>query len=209
MANVNVISVNPSKKTTAELNPEILNVLARKCRPADMELKEIRLKSILNLVTGININTTSWLSQRLLISRVIIGLTMIALAFTANIDFTQFNVAYIVFALALAIICGFAQRTLSTIAAIVCLSMAATYMSGLTFYQFMDSAFSLPVISTAFEAILWTIIFGALALFGPGIYSADQMIRRKTFRTYKNKMAAVALREADARMTYKAFQVTQ
>lgn len=174
-----------------------------------MDLKEIRLKNVLNLFTGININTTPWLSQRLLVSRVVIGVSMIALALTANVDFAQFNVAYVALAFAVALICGFAQRALCTIASVVCISMAATYMSGLTFYQFMDSAFSLPVISTAFEAILWTLIFGALALFGPGIYSVDQLLRRKTFRSYKNKMAAAAQQEAKDRMTYKAFQVTQ
>lgn len=185
MNNTNVISINPSKKTTGQINTEFWAKMARKCRVRELDYKLIRFKSVLNIFTGINKNVSETTSKKLLITRVVIASLVIFYAITTLYSIPMIN-TYIYFTTAVLLLLGCAQRLLMT-ALSVALLITGLFPEG--------------------------IIAGMLAFFGPGIYSIDQLLRRSIFRTYKKSVFKRArLKELNLqklRMTYKAFQVLQ
>lgn len=182
MSNVNVISVNPSKKTTGEINSEFWAKMARRCRVSETNHKLIRFKSVVNAITGINNSISAATSRKLLWTRLAIAAIFIYSAITAFSTEPAITVA-IYLSLGAVTFSGFAQRPVMIAMCAVCT------ITGL-FTEF-------------------AIVFGILAYFGPGIYSVDQLIRRKAFRAYKKSMLRRARHQEEQRLTYKAFQVAQ
>lgn len=182
MSNVNVISVNPSKKTTGEINSEFWAKMARKCRVSESNHKLIRFKSVVNAISGINNSITPATSRKLMWVRITIAAILIYSAISA-----------------------FSTEPAITVA--LYLSMGAVTFLGFAQRPVMIAMCAVSAISGMFTE--FAIIFGILAYFGPGIYSVDQLLRRKVFRTYKKSMLKRARHQEELRMTYKAFQVAQ
>lgn len=210
--NFKVISVNPSQKTVGAKYSGLLKSMTRHCRPIEVNIKAIRLKTLVNIVSGINKNINEAMSGKLLLARCLVGISLICFAILKNISSISM---WIGLGIGTALILGFQTRILSTASALM-LSVISLFKffpdisiidaSQIEIYLGKAAA-GIPLYGI--ECVLTAIIFAALAFFGPGKYSADQIIRQKVFRAIKrnsntrNKKKREHL--AAERLSYRAF----
>ncbi len=208
MADVKVISVNPGKNTIGALNFEFIEKVARTCRPVGKVIYNQRVKSICNSIFGINKSTTNVGSAKLLLIRAMIAAFFISLGiFNLNINFlsAEFNIHLFDIVIGGMILLGFFARIASICGFILYASMAALPLFGVS-----PSFLSITAATPDITAISQSLIFLFLAITGPGRYCIDQLLRNWILRITKRKAAKRAkrknLREAEVRMSYKAWK---
>lgn len=211
--NFRVISVNPSQKTVGAiksdlLQSELLATVARRCRPQEINIRSMRLKTLINLFFGINKNVNEAFSGKLLFSRCAVSVALIGFA-----AFTAFStpISWIALGLGIAFLLGFQTRIIASAATISLLfaSLAKIYpeislINASAFELYMGKmASAIPF--SEIECLLTATIFAALSYFGPGRYSLDQIIRRSAFRAIKRSSIARKHRRAEQRLSYRAY----
>lgn len=152
------------------------------------------------------------MSGKLLLARCLAGALLICFA-TFN-GFTS-HASWFAFGIGLAFVIGFQTRITATLSALALLIVSVfkffpdisiiNASSADIFFGKMAAGIPLSWV----ECILTALIFTTLAFFGPGRYSADQIIRRKTFKAIKrnasNRIRRQRKQRAQNRMSYKAF----
>lgn len=201
MSKVQIISVNPAKKTLGALHPELLEKVARTCRiPAAPKPQSI-FKTSVNTFFGINKGMTKAVSSRLLLTRVLLGVWFIISGITAGIDPFTINLSMLSTIFGGMLVLGILNRPASLAAAVlfaISAVGAATDISGtITLQNFISSD---PF------AILSCILCISIAICGPGLFSVDQLIRRSMLHLARTIRKRNATRKAERRLSYRAFQ---
>lgn len=196
MANVNVISVNPSQKTLGSLHPEMLDKVARGCRVSTAS-SDASIKSAVNLFFGISKNSLP-VSGKMFAVRAIASAWFIISGIASGVDFALFNAGALNIILGGMIFLGLFTRV-SALAAIGMLLTSFTMNDVLTMdFAAFVSANAITLISSG--------VCMMVAIMGPGFYSTDQIIRRSIFKGIKNYNKNRAVHSAEMRLSYKAFQ---
>lgn len=194
----NVISINPGQKTLGQLHQE-----AERYNPVVKQLvstisSTVRLKACLNFFTGIDTKTMKGASARILLLRLFTAGLMASFAYAVMnpsvlaisdavlvpaLDSVQGNIALStsIFVMAASILLGFMTRIVS--------------VAAFPYFIPMVLQGTLPI------SIASALLFVALGyiILGPGIFSADQCIRKAIFRNYKRRARRLAIRPATPR----------
>lgn len=201
MSKVQIISVNPAKKTLGALHPELWEKVARTCRiPAAPKPQSI-FKTSVNTLFGINKGITPVVSARLLIIRILLGTWFIISGVSAGVDPYTINLSMLSIIFGGMMILGLFNRMASLVAAAlfaVAAVGAAIDISGAV------SAHTL--VSADPYALLSCILCVSMAICGPGLFSIDQLIRRGLMHAAKRIRIRNRARRASRRMSYKAFE---
>lgn len=207
-----VISVNPSQKTIGAINTDLLASVARHCRPADINIKSMRLKTLVNLFFGINKNVNEAFSGKLLFARCAVAVILIC--FAAMTGFATLS-AWIAVAVATTLLLGFQTRIITSLAAITMIGISIVkFYPEISIINASDAEIFISRIAagiplSGIECLLTAAFFAALAIFGPGRFSADQILRRKAFSAIKRNSVKRARQHrnqlANQRMSYRAF----
>ena len=182
----NVISINPGQKTLGQLHQE-----AERYNPVVKQLvsttsSTVRLKACLNFFTGIDTKTMKGASARILLLRLFTAVLLASFAYAVMnpsvlaisdavlvpaLDSVQGNIALStsIFVMAASILLGFMTRIVS--------------VAAFPYFIPMVLQGTLPI------SIASALLFVALGyiILGPGIFSADQCIRKTIFRSYKRR----------------------
>lgn len=182
----NVISINPGQKTLGQLHQE-----AERYNPVVKQLvstisSTVRLKACLNFFTGIDTKTMKGASARILLLRLFTAGLLASFAYAVlnpsvlaisdavlvpALDSVQGNIALStsIFVMAASILSGFMTRIVS--------------VAAFPYFIPMVLQGTLPI------SIASALLFVALGyiILGPGIFSADQCIRKAIFRNYKRR----------------------
>lgn len=189
----NVISINPGQKTLGQLHQE-----AERYNPVVKQLvstisSTVRLKACLNFFTGIDTKTMKGASARILLLRLFTAVLLASFAYAVinpavltvsdavlvpALDSVQGNIALStsIFVMAASILLGFMTRIVS--------------VAAFPYFIPMVLPGTLPI------SIASALLFVALGyiILGPGIFSADQCIRKAIFRNYKRRARRLAIR---------------
>lgn len=208
--NINIISINPGRKTFGEMNLEMARMdVSAKSKAGSSTLK--RFKSVINFLSGINPGVTAKWSTKILFLRLIAGATLMATGFLNYFGEFSYNVPSMLIILGSILIIGLFTRVLSILgAALFATVMATTYM-GVTLPYLPQTIVPFGELNYAY--LLCSVLLLICAMIGPGRFSIDQMIRTGAFSIKRNKIKKrnkKAMRksekQAEMRMTYKAFQ---
>lgn len=207
MADVNVISVNPSKQTLGALNFEFMHKMARTCRPMAQAIHTPRFKTVCNFIFGINKNVTPAWSAKLFFSRAIISAFFIAIGIIGILSGAEgIRQAVSIFNIVIGgmLFLGFFARIASFAGFLLNASIAVSAALG---YTWSLSAASVATFEMAevTQALLLLIV----AISGPGRYSIDQILRRAIFRKAKyqtlKRSRSIKYKESAIRMSYRAW----
>lgn len=208
MADVNVISVNPGKKTLGALNLEFVEKMARTCRPITMGIHSPRTKTICNFIFGINKYVSSSWSSKLWLLRSVIAVYFISvgiLAIMSGAEGIHFGISVANIVMGGMIFLGFLARISATAGFLLYASAAVTAALG---YVWHLSSSEIPVFET--ETVMQALLMLVIAVAGPGRYSVDQLLRRFIFRKAKYRALRRSrirnARDISARLSYKAWQ---
>lgn len=203
MADVNVISINPGKKTLGALNIDVIEKVARSCRPAGHAIRIPKTKTVCNFIFGINKAVTSAWSSKLWICRSIISALFIAegiISVMAGVSGTDLHLAIFNIIAGTLIFPGLFTRITAISGFILYLAMGAASIPGL------GLSFPVPAHEGLdFGALAQSSAFLFLAITGPGRYSIDQLLRRSIFLSAKRRAIKRARNAAARRLSYKAW----
>lgn len=205
MAQVNVISVNPSKQTLGALNTERIENLARSCHSGDAAIHFPGLKSVCRFAFGVGNTASNNFSAKLALVRVVaafvLGIATMSLTSILPISANQTLIATITIGSLIAL--GLFER-LASLAGFIALTSiiisSALGMGGLT--EFLSSPSNVLTAMIAFGYL-------ALSILGPGSFSIDKILGRAVYRTVKQQIerrkVRKALHKAELRNSYKAW----
>ncbi len=210
MADVKVISVNPGIKTVGALNFEFIGKVARTCSsPVSKAVNNQRVKKVCNHIFGIDRSSTDVEATKLLLIRVIAAVFLVALGITgldpvqltADPDINIFNIV-----IGCMILSGLFTRIAS-----ICGFLLYAFLVASQFYGLGSSITATSGSATPDLALIcMSMIFLFLAITGPGRYCIDQLLRMGIVRIAERKSDKRSqrknLREAEARMSYKAWR---
>ena len=196
MNDINVISIDPSRETKASMHPELFRDFAKKYKDIRDSSVSIDAKpmarSIINFLFGINKRVSTGVSVKLLILRVVIGSILIAYAGLSFEGNQPTLLTWTELILGASIITGFFSRIVS-IAALSLIGYAC-FSDFLNLGTF-DFSLTLPLLTSVVFLII-----------GPGIFSFDQLFRCAFFRIAKRREHIRAIKLAQDRLSYKAYQ---
>lgn len=209
MAQVDVISVNPSKKTLGAINIENIEQMAREYCPTTSSIKLPGFKSICNSIFG-STGTTSRLSSTKLVSvRLLSAIMLIGTSFcltpAAKISF---NVHLFAIVIAAMIAFGVFERLSSALAAVTFGVITALSIPAVGSFHDLIPYLSNPNI---FLGMFTSAMMLIVAILGPGKFSLDMILKRLIYGCVRNKIVDYRrnafLREADKRLSYKAWSM--
>lgn len=200
---INVISVNPAKKSLGALHPELLGRMMKSCRIPKKIVSASGFSPIVNFIFGINKSVTTGWSGKLFVIRLLVSAYLIFNGIGSAPDFSAFNIAGV------QIILG-GMLFLGLFARIASIASAGIFgWNAISFLASAPEAAVMPDTSLILSAVLCVIA----AITGPGRFSIDQLIRRSLVRAAKKRAIVQRRRKrritSEERMCYKAFQVLQ
>ena len=204
MADVNVISVNPGKKTLGALNIDLISKVARSCRPVSRAIRTPRFKTVCNVVFGINKSVTPSWSSKLWLSRSVVSAYFLItgiIGISASTGNALHALSIFNIVAACMIFLGFLSRIASASGFMLYAAIAVSAAFG---YSWHLSSATTPVFESM--AVMQAIMYLLIAVTGPGRYSIDQLLRRYIFRKAKRRAILRARHAAENRMSYKAWR---
>lgn len=194
MADVKVISVNPSDQTLGAINTAKLESIARSLRMNEASFSLPGLKAICQFIFGVNPTAKKIASSKPAIVRIVMaGLFVLSASFTMGGAF---------FALAL---------IFSGMIAIGFFDRIASFSGFALLIGLIISSFGGSPMET-YEIILFTVMAAgllAVSIIGPGAWSIDKFMSRALYSKVKTGIARHreerALRDAEIRLSYKAW----
>lgn len=200
---INVISVNPAKKSLGALHPELLGRMMKNCRIPKKIAQASGFNPIVNCIFGINKTVTIGWSGKLFVVRILVSAFLILNGIAAAPDFSAFNVAAAQIVLGGMLFIGLFSR----IAAIASASIYGWEI--ISVITASSEPWAIPDTALILSVTLCVIA----AITGPGRFSVDQIIRRSLVRAAKRKAIARRRRKTrediEKRTSYEAFQVLQ
>lgn len=207
-AKVNVISINPAKKTIGALHPELLERVAKGYKAMDDAMPKPHLKNFFNLFFGINKSVKAGWSGKLFAIRFFVAAYFLGIGIMSATSFPSADVPTLMICTGAMIFLGLFERVLSFAGFLLLGSIALTSALGISW--------DLQPISTPFfneQAAFCSLFALILAIIGPGRYSIDQIMRHTIYAAAKRRQARRisrnAERAADMRMSYRAWQAAE
>lgn len=200
MADIDVISINPTQQTLGALHPEVIEmVIGRQADPRrdafrrETSRRSVSLKTRLNFFFGINSGVGKNISSKLLACRMLFG------GFMAFCGVCAIGVAPLEVA-----------SSMIVVGALLVLGLFARIS---TFCSFLSTGFFAATGIMAGSAIDSTMILlsmGSLifCILGPGYISADSIIRNTFFRLMKKADIHQRVKKEKERLSYRAYHLS-
>lgn len=209
MAQINVISVNPSKQTLGALNIENIERVARIYQPGERSFSFPGLKSVCNFIFGLNKSVTPAFSVKLALIRTIAAGMLVLSAMTAMpLEVSGYSLQIVSFVIAGMMLVGFFSRLVSFAA----FSFTAV-VTGISIHESLLANYDIMA-ALANPSIMLSIVIAsgllAMSILGPGRLSIDQILNRAIYKTLSAKIiehrARRRERKAEIRLSYKAWR---
>lgn len=205
--NINVISINPGRKSFGEINFELPRINVSEEIISKSSSKTRHFRSFINFLTGINPGVTTKWSIKILTQRLIAGGTLIAAGIMDFNGFLDFDLPTVMIITGALVLSGLFTRIASAIGGIAFGAIAVLSYLGIANPYLPTYPISAGEINFAY--VLYAGLLLNAMISGPGRFSIDQLIRSGAFalrrRSIKNNIRK-AHRKAELRMSYKAFQ---
>lgn len=193
MSSINLISIDPAQSAKSALHPEVFERLARQCK-VTAATKDITVsyKKVINSFFGISKKTTKKFSLTALTLRVVAAVALCSLSLSQGMDFSGFSISWIIAGLAVSLLSGCLTRLSSGVAFVASAFMAYSAFSATGMIEV------LPIICMAFSFLF--------LLIGPGLFSADQLLRKAMIKGARKNARRKANRLAERRLSYQAMR---
>ena len=209
MAQVNVISVNPSKQTLGALNIESIEKMARSYNPnATPSLQLPGLKTLCNFIFGINRSVTAAWSKKLAIVRSLAAVLFIAISFSlsATLPFGS-SLPTAAMIIGVMMILGVFERLASFAGAAYCAVIAAFAIPAVSDAPMLTEHIMNPAVLLCIATSCGLFV---VSMFGPGRFSVDQILNTLTYKFSSAKLQQRhdrnRQRQAEMRLSYKAWR---
>lgn len=192
MNNLNLISIDPAQSAKPALNPEVFERIARECRfTRDVKTYNISALKSINFAFGIKKQTSRTKSIVLFSLRSLFGCGLIAFSFFNNSVIAGIPSFWVTMSFGILLLFGMFTR-LSSVVATGFFAFAAVLSSAIIPMEIMN-------IGLAAIAFLFVV-------FGPGKFSADQIIRKSLIKYSNYRSRTKAEQLAKLRLSYKAMR---
>lgn len=205
MADVKVISVNPSVQTLGAINTAKLEDFARSLRMNEASVSFPGLEAVCRFIFGVNPIDSDRVSSKPVFVRIVTAALFAFSAYTASATFST-GLPFLTLALVISgmIAVGFFERIASF--------GGFAMLTGLIIYSIVNSSATVLTLEST-ETILFVMMAGTLlaaSVMGPGAISIDRIMCRALYRSIKKHIAhhreQQALHEAEIRLSYKAWR---